>query len=83
MSNINVQDQKLQRIDLKDDFKSLNPLPRKKEARTIALDKTTYHLYLPNAKFEPALEGTRRPPMKQGTFMVLNSEIVFNLCTSK
>ena len=82
MSNINVQDQKLQHIDLKDDFKSLNPLPRKKGARTIALDKTTYHLYLPNAKFEPALEGARCPPMKSGSFMVLDVAIVFNLCAS-
>lgn len=56
----------------KDSFKVIETIVSKKGARTIAIDKTTHHLYLPTAEFEPAPEGARRPAMKSGTFMVLD-----------
>jgi DNA-binding beta-propeller fold protein YncE len=55
----------------KDSFKVIETIATKKGARTIAVDKTTHHLYLPTAEFEPAPEGIRRPAMRPGTFMVL------------
>ena len=55
----------------KDSFKVIETIVTQKGARTIAVDKTTHHLYLPTAEFEPAPEGTRRPAMKSGTFVVL------------
>ena len=55
----------------KDKFKVLENIITQKGARTIAVDKTTHHLYLPTAEFEPAPEGTLRPAMKTGTFKVL------------
>jgi len=55
----------------KDSFKVIETIVTQKGARTIAIDKTTHHLYLPSAEFEPAPEGTRRPAMKPGTFVVL------------
>ncbi len=40
-------------------------------ARTIALDKTTNHLYVPTGEYEP---GEGRRPVKPGTFVVLDIE---------
>ena len=56
----------------KDSFKVIEILVTQKGARTITIDKTTHHLYLSTAEFGAAVEGSRRPPMKPGTFMVLD-----------
>ncbi len=40
-------------------------------ARTIALDKTTHHLYVSTGEYEP---GEGRRPVKPGTFVVLDIE---------
>jgi YVTN family beta-propeller protein len=55
----------------KDKFKVVETIVTQKGARTIAVDKTTHHLYLPTAEFEAAADGNRRPAMKPGTFVVL------------
>jgi YVTN family beta-propeller protein len=56
----------------KDSYKVLETVPTQKGARTITLDKTTHHLFLSTAEFEAAPAGeNRRPPMKPGTFVVL------------
>lgn len=55
----------------KDHFKVLENIVTQKGARTIAVDKTTHHLYLPTAEFGPQQEGNRRPAMLPGTFRVL------------
>lgn len=54
----------------KDKFTVIETIPTQKGARTIAVDKTTHHLYLPTAEFEPS-QGNQRPAMKPGTFVVL------------
>ncbi|MBK5202908.1 MAG: YncE family protein [Prolixibacteraceae bacterium] len=56
----------------KDSFKVIETIVSQRGARTIAVDKTTHHLYLSTAEFGEAIEGSRRPPMKPGTFMVLD-----------
>ena len=56
----------------KDSFKVLETVTSQKGARTITIDKTTHHLYLSSAEYGEAVEGSRRPPMKPGTFMVLD-----------
>lgn len=56
----------------KDSFKVIETIVSQKGARTIAIDKTTHHLYLPTAEFEATTEGNRRPAMKPGTFVVLD-----------
>jgi hypothetical protein len=43
-------------------------------ARTIAVDKTTHHLYLPTAEFGAQAQGQNRPSIKPNTFMVLDIE---------
>jgi YVTN family beta-propeller protein len=53
-------------------FKVIETIVSQRGARTIAIDKTTHHLYLPTAEFGAPVEGQRRPPMKPGTFMVLD-----------
>lgn len=56
-------------------FKVLENVPTQRGARTIAINKTTHHLYLPTAEFEAApAENNRRPPMKPNTFMILDVE---------
>jgi len=49
-------------------------------ARTISLDKTTHHIYLPTAEFDAldpsANDSNRRPVAKPGTFTVLDFELV-------
>jgi YVTN family beta-propeller protein len=56
----------------KDSFKVLETVTSQRGARTITIDKTTHHLYLSSAEYGEAVEGSRRPPMKPGTFMVLD-----------
>jgi DNA-binding beta-propeller fold protein YncE len=41
-------------------------------ARTIALNKSTHHLYLPAAELETSAGPGKRPAVKPGTFMVLD-----------
>lgn len=54
-----------------DKFKVVETIVSQKGARTIAVDKTTHHLYLPTAEFEATPKGNLHPAMKPGTFMVL------------
>lgn len=56
----------------KDSFKVIETIVSQRGARTIAIDKTTHHLYLSTAEFGAPIEGQRRPPIKPGTFMVLD-----------
>jgi DNA-binding beta-propeller fold protein YncE len=54
-------------------FKVIETVPTQRGARTIALDKTSHHIYLPTAEFEPAEEGSdQRPAIKPGTFTILD-----------
>jgi DNA-binding beta-propeller fold protein YncE len=55
----------------KDSFKVIGTITSQKGARTITIDKTTHHLYLSAAEFGEPKAGERRPPMKPGTFVVL------------
>jgi DNA-binding beta-propeller fold protein YncE len=56
----------------KDKFEVVETVATQKGARTITIDKNTHHLYLSTAEFGTLVEGSRRPPMKPGTFMVLD-----------
>ena len=56
----------------KDSFKVLETISTQKGARTITIDKTTHHLYLSTAEFGAPVEGSRRPPVKPDTFVVLD-----------
>jgi DNA-binding beta-propeller fold protein YncE len=52
-------------------FEVLQTLPTMRGARTIALDPSTHHLFLPTAKFgTPAKEG-ERPPVISGSFEII------------
>jgi YVTN family beta-propeller protein len=55
-------------------FKVLENFPTQRSARTIALDKTSHHIYLPAAEFGEPVQGQRRPPIKPGSFGVLDIE---------
>lgn len=56
-------------------FEVLETVPTARSARTIALDKTSHHIYLPAAEYEenPPAEG-RRPAVKQDSFGILDIE---------
>ena len=56
-----------------DKYKVVENFPTQRGARTIALDKTTHHLYLSAGEYEP---GEGRRPVKPGTFVVLEIEPV-------
>ena len=56
----------------KDKFKVLENIVTQKGARTIAVNKTTHHLYLPTAEFEKAPEGNHSPVIKPKTFVILD-----------
>lgn len=56
----------------KDKFKVIETISTQRGARTIAIDKSTHHLFLSAAEFGEPKAGERRPPMKPGTFMVLD-----------
>ncbi len=50
-------------------FKVLETVPTQRSARTITIDYTTHHIYLPAAEFESAASETnRRPAIKANTF---------------
>jgi DNA-binding beta-propeller fold protein YncE len=54
-------------------FKVLETVPTQRGARTIALDKSTHHIYLPTAEFEAAAAGSnQRPSIKPNTFTILD-----------
>jgi len=56
-----------------DTYKVVETFPTQQGARTIAVDKTTHHLYLSAGEYEP---GEGRRPVKPGTFVVLAIEPV-------
>jgi len=58
-------------------FEVLETVPTARSARTIALDKTSHHIYLPAAEYEenPPTEG-RRPAVKPDSFGILDIETV-------
>jgi YVTN family beta-propeller protein len=56
-------------------FKVLETIPTQPSARTIALNKTTHHIYMPAAEFESApSENNRRPAIKPNSFTILDIE---------
>jgi DNA-binding beta-propeller fold protein YncE len=56
-------------------FKVLETVPSQPGAKTIAIDKTSHHLYLTTAEYETAPSATnRRPPVKPNSFVILDFE---------
>jgi DNA-binding beta-propeller fold protein YncE len=59
-----------------DKFTVLENVPTQRGARTITIDKKTHHIFMSTAEYEavnPSAGNTnRRPPVKPGTFMVLD-----------
>ena len=56
-------------------FKVLETVPTQRSARTITIDYSTHHIYLPAAEFESApSESNRRPAIKTNTFTILDIE---------
>ena len=56
-------------------FKVLETVTTQPGAKTIAIDKTSHHLYLTTAEFESAPTATnRRPPVKPNSFVILDVE---------
>jgi YVTN family beta-propeller protein len=53
-------------------FKVIETIKSLPGARTIGVDPLTHHLYLPTAEFGAPVAGERRPPIKSGTFMILD-----------
>ena len=53
-------------------FKVLENFPTQPSARTLCLDAVSHHIYLPAAEFGEAVAGDRRPPVKPGSFVVLD-----------
>jgi DNA-binding beta-propeller fold protein YncE len=56
-------------------FKVLETVTTQPGAKTIAIDKTTHHLYLTTAEYETApTAANRRPAVKPNSFMILDIE---------
>lgn len=56
-------------------YKVLETIVTQPGARTITLDKTTHHLYLPTAEYASAPTAeNRRPAIKPGSFVILDIE---------
>jgi YVTN family beta-propeller protein len=56
-------------------FKVLETVMTQPGAKTIAINKTTHHLYLTTAEYESAPSATnRRPPVKPNSFVILDIE---------
>lgn len=56
-------------------YKVLETIVTQPGAKTIAIDKTTHHLYLTTAEYETAPTPTnRRPPVKPDSFIILDIE---------
>jgi DNA-binding beta-propeller fold protein YncE len=65
----------------KDIYTVLENVPTQQGARTMAVDTKTHHLFLPAAEFGPAPKPTAanpkpRPPVKDGSFMILDLELL-------
>jgi len=58
-----------------DNIKVLETIPTQSGARTISLDKSTHHLYLPAEEYEssPSAEN-RRPTLRPNSFVILDIE---------
>jgi DNA-binding beta-propeller fold protein YncE len=64
----------VQEIDA-NNFKVLETISTQPGARTITVDKSSHHLYLPTAEFEPVPAGeNRRPAVKPNSFVILDIE---------
>jgi YVTN family beta-propeller protein len=59
-----------------DTYKVLENIQTQPGARTITIDKTTHHLYLPTAEYESAPSGTNRRPIKPNSFVILDVETI-------
>jgi YVTN family beta-propeller protein len=60
-------------IENANSFKVLETVPTQRGARTIALDNTSHHIYLPTAEFEAVPAGSnQRPAIKPNTFTILD-----------
>jgi YVTN family beta-propeller protein len=62
-----------------DKYTVLENVPTQKGARTMAVDTTTHHVFLPTAEFGPTPEPTTenphpRPSIKPGSFVILDIE---------
>ena len=58
-----------------DNFKVLETITTQRGARTITIDKTTHHLYLPTAEYETAPAANNgRPAVKPNSFVILDIE---------
>ena len=58
-----------------DNFKVLETITTQRGARTITIDKTTHHLYLPTAEYEAAPAANNgRPAVKPNSFVILDIE---------
>ena len=58
-----------------DNFKVLETITTQRGARTITIDKTTHHLYLPTAEYESAPAANNgRPAVKPNSFVILDIE---------
>jgi YVTN family beta-propeller protein len=56
-------------------FKVVETVPTQRSARTIALNRTTHHIYLPAAEFESSpSENNQRPAIKPNSFAILDIE---------
>jgi YVTN family beta-propeller protein len=55
-------------------YKVLETIPTQAGARTMTVDKTNHHLYLPTAEFGEQAEGQRRPSVKPNSFVILDVE---------
>jgi YVTN family beta-propeller protein len=56
-------------------FKVLETVPTQPGAKTIAINKTTHHIYLTTAEYESApTAANRRPPIKPNSFIILDIE---------
>jgi hypothetical protein len=53
-----------------DQYRVLENVPTQKGARTITVNKTTHHIYLPAADFEAAAAG-QKGKLIPGTFVIL------------
>jgi YVTN family beta-propeller protein len=65
----------VQEIDA-NNFKVMETIPTQPAARTIALDKSTHHLYLPVAEFGDTPKGQSWPSIKPNSFMILDIETI-------
>ena len=56
-----------------DIFNVLETIKTQRGARTIAINKTTHHLFVPTAEFSP-VAGNGRPSIKPDSFVVYDIE---------